>query len=169
MRRGQEQARWTTIRFPFAPLLIVWSVTFGIILILCGRITCDNLIMEDEREQLKRWVENWKSASPELEKVRIKEIRRSKTPASMLALSDAFDSAMQNYVIPKTPLFETINFGSEDLIIIFCGWQEVSSQNTKLKLFWNSSDIILRYGWTNNSRKGEIAVKQFYKVFINLN
>jgi hypothetical protein len=43
----------------------------------------------------------------ELEKVRIKEIRRSKTPASMLALSDAFDSAMQNYVIPKTPFFYT--------------------------------------------------------------
>jgi hypothetical protein len=40
--------------------------------------------MEDEREQLKRWVEHWKSASQELEKVRIKEIRRSKTPASMM-------------------------------------------------------------------------------------
>jgi len=25
----------------------------------------------------------------------------------MLALSDAFDSAMQNYVIPKTSLFQT--------------------------------------------------------------
>jgi len=25
----------------------------------------------------------------------------------MLALSDAFDSAMQNYVIPKTPVFDT--------------------------------------------------------------
>ncbi|MEP6901652.1 MAG: hypothetical protein ABJA66_07870, partial [Actinomycetota bacterium] len=63
------------------PLLIIWSITFGIILIVCASITCDNLIMEDEQERLKRWVENWKSASLKLEKVCIKEIRRSKTLA----------------------------------------------------------------------------------------
>jgi hypothetical protein len=28
-------------------LLIIWSITFGIILIVCGRITCDNLIYEN--------------------------------------------------------------------------------------------------------------------------
>jgi hypothetical protein len=33
----------------------------------------------------------------------------------MLALSDAFDSAMQNYVIPKTPVFGSLNFHLKNL------------------------------------------------------
>ena len=40
----------------------------------------------DEREQARRWVEAWKSAGPELERMRREEIRRADTPRAMTAL-----------------------------------------------------------------------------------
>lgn len=52
--------------------------------------------------QLKNWVDTWKRAGAELEKLRIAEMRRSVTSESMRALSDAFDSAVKESEIPST-------------------------------------------------------------------
>lgn len=48
-----------------------------------------------EKEMLARWVENWKEAGKELEKIRREEIRASSVQAAVLALTDAFESAIR--------------------------------------------------------------------------
>jgi hypothetical protein len=56
MRRGNEPARSTTLRLPFAPLLIIWSITFGIILTVCApiiRLNCDNKNMNSNHRFLQ--------------------------------------------------------------------------------------------------------------------
>lgn len=58
--------------------------------------------MKIEKEQMKQWVENWKTKGKILGKMRIDEIRQRKTSETMLALVDAFEFSIANYSIPKT-------------------------------------------------------------------
>lgn len=58
--------------------------------------------MKKADAQLKQWVDNWKRAGAELEEIRIEEMRQSDTYESMLALSDAFDSAIAEFNISQT-------------------------------------------------------------------
>ncbi|MFH0909681.1 MAG: hypothetical protein V1929_13055 [bacterium] len=62
---------------------------------------------EAEREQLKRWVECWKRAGPELEEIRRRELRAVSTPQAMLNLSDLFESAHRHFSLkPMSGLVE---------------------------------------------------------------
>jgi len=54
--------------------------------------TTDNGTMDD-RETMRRWVETWKSAGPELEAVRRKEIEKINVLESLAALEGAFNYA----------------------------------------------------------------------------
>jgi hypothetical protein len=48
----------------------------------------------DEREQMKRWVENWKVVGPILENIRREEIVAADNVAVMAVLADAFNDAL---------------------------------------------------------------------------
>jgi hypothetical protein len=48
----------------------------------------------DEREMIKRWIEAWKAAGPELEKMRAEDIRSADTALAIEQLADAFASAL---------------------------------------------------------------------------
>jgi hypothetical protein len=50
----------------------------------------------DEREAMRRWVETWKQAGPELEAIRRKEIEKINVIESLAALEDAFNYATRN-------------------------------------------------------------------------
>jgi hypothetical protein len=50
----------------------------------------------DEREAIRRWVETWRLAGPELEAVRRKEIEKINVLESLAALEDAFNYATRN-------------------------------------------------------------------------
>jgi hypothetical protein len=50
----------------------------------------------DEREAMRRWVETWKQAGPELEAIRRKEIEKIDTLESLAALEGAFNHATRN-------------------------------------------------------------------------
>ena len=41
----------------------------------------------------KKWVEIWKRAGPELERIRLEEVRGTDTTRAILILNDAFESA----------------------------------------------------------------------------
>ena len=58
--------------------------------------------MKTKKDQMKEWVERWKSAGEILEKMRIEEVRQRNTSESMLALTDAFEFITANYSIPET-------------------------------------------------------------------
>jgi len=59
--------------------------------------------MDEAQEQLvRRWVENWRQAGPELERLRAEEIRNSDTAAAIEQLSDAFESARRQWKPPTT-------------------------------------------------------------------
>ena len=59
--------------------------------------------MDKAQEQLvRRWVENWRQAGPELERLRAEEIRNSDTAAAIEQLSDAFESARREWSAPAT-------------------------------------------------------------------
>lgn len=63
-----------------------------------------------DKEQLARWVQNWKEAGKELEKIRREEIRNSSTQTAILALNDAFISAIKlNSPKPTSGLVEWQN------------------------------------------------------------
>jgi hypothetical protein len=47
----------------------------------------------DEREAIRRWVETWKLAGPELETIRRKEIEKMDVHKHLAALEDAFNHA----------------------------------------------------------------------------
>ena len=47
----------------------------------------------DEREAIRRWVETWKQAGPELEAIRRKEIEKINVGESLAALEGAFNFA----------------------------------------------------------------------------
>ena len=46
-----------------------------------------------EQEKIRRWVETWKSAGPELEKIRLREIRDEDNLLSLRLLARAFNHA----------------------------------------------------------------------------
>jgi hypothetical protein len=50
----------------------------------------------EEREAMRRWVETWKQAGPELEAIRRKEIEKINVLESLAALEDAFNYATRN-------------------------------------------------------------------------
>ena len=47
-----------------------------------------------ELERTKKWVENWKTLGPELERMREEDIRNADTVTAMIQLSGAFRSAI---------------------------------------------------------------------------
>jgi hypothetical protein len=55
----------------------------------------------DDREGLRRWVETWKRAGPELDAVRRKEIESLDTLETLAALEGAFNYATRN--VPPNP------------------------------------------------------------------
>jgi hypothetical protein len=59
--------------------------------------------MDKAQEQLvRRWIENWREAGLELERLRAEEIRNSDTAAAIEQLSDAFESARREWSPPTT-------------------------------------------------------------------
>jgi hypothetical protein len=48
----------------------------------------------DEREAMRRWVETWKHAGPELEAIRRKEIEKIDVQKELAVLEDAFNYAV---------------------------------------------------------------------------
>jgi hypothetical protein len=58
--------------------------------------------MKTDQEKLKEWVDNWKTTGEFLEKLRIKEMRKSDTYQSMLSLNDAFNAIVATASIPNS-------------------------------------------------------------------
>lgn len=59
--------------------------------------------MDKAQEQLvRRWVENWRQADRQLERLRAEEIRNSDTTAAIEQLSDTFESARRQWKPPTT-------------------------------------------------------------------
>jgi len=50
----------------------------------------------DEREAMRRWVETWRQAGPELEAIRRKEIEKIDVQKELAVLEDAFNYAIKN-------------------------------------------------------------------------
>ena len=50
----------------------------------------------DEREMIRRWVETWKRAAPELEAIRREEIAKADNAADLAALARAFNIALRS-------------------------------------------------------------------------
>ena len=50
----------------------------------------------DEREAMRRWVETWKLAGPELEAIRLREVRELDTLETLACLEGAFNHATRN-------------------------------------------------------------------------
>jgi hypothetical protein len=55
----------------------------------------------DEREQLRRWVENWKTAGPHLEAIRRREIQEADNLKVLALLEGAFNHALRS--LPPRP------------------------------------------------------------------
>jgi hypothetical protein len=49
----------------------------------------------EEREQMRRWVAAWKSAGPELERIRQREIREADKAKVLEALESSFNYAVR--------------------------------------------------------------------------
>jgi len=49
----------------------------------------------DEREALRRWVENWKQLGPILEEIHLKEVEKLDTLETLAALEGAFNYALR--------------------------------------------------------------------------
>jgi len=60
----------------------------------------------DEREMMRRWVETWKQAGPELEAIRREEIRNLEPRHVLALLEDAFNQALQLPPRPSSGLVE---------------------------------------------------------------
>jgi len=58
------------------------------------------IVMED-REMMRRWVQAWKSASPELEAVRWREVRQADHPKALAPLEGAFNQTLRT--LPPRP------------------------------------------------------------------
>ena len=52
---------------------------------------------ENEREMIRRWVETWKRAGPELEAILRKEIREADNVTVLAGLESAFNSALHHW------------------------------------------------------------------------
>ena len=50
----------------------------------------------DEREMMRRWVQTWKEAGPELEAIRREEIAQADNTADLAALARAFNIALRS-------------------------------------------------------------------------
>jgi len=50
-----------------------------------------------KRELTKKWVETWKQAGPELEKIRRAELRKVSTQQAMMNLADVFESCLLHF------------------------------------------------------------------------
>ncbi len=50
---------------------------------------------------MKRWVETWKTAAPELERIRLAEVKRADTSEAILALTGSLEAALRD--LPPRP------------------------------------------------------------------
>ena len=55
----------------------------------------------DECEAMRRWVETWKEAGPELEAIRLKELREADNLQVLAVLEGAFNHALRT--LPPRP------------------------------------------------------------------
>jgi hypothetical protein len=61
----------------------------------------------DEREAIRRWVETWKEAGPELEAIRHREIREADNLKTLALLECAFNQALRTAPLrPSSGLVE---------------------------------------------------------------
>ena len=60
----------------------------------------------EEREQLKRWVENWKTVGPELEAIRREEVRTADNREAIAALDCVIDFARRPPPRPSSGIVE---------------------------------------------------------------
>ena len=60
----------------------------------------------DRREMLRRWVETWKEAGPQLEAIRRREIREADNLKALAALEGAFNHASRMPPRPSSGLVE---------------------------------------------------------------
>lgn len=58
--------------------------------------------MENEKEKLRAWAENWKETGKILQKLRREKIRKSNTVNSIQILDSAYLSAVRNRATMKT-------------------------------------------------------------------
>ncbi|MCG2725709.1 MAG: hypothetical protein L6420_05545 [Elusimicrobia bacterium] len=58
--------------------------------------------MNQSDKDIKYWVSCWRKASPQLELLRLQEIRNTDTAKGIKILNDAFDSAISNSRPRKT-------------------------------------------------------------------
>jgi hypothetical protein len=62
---------------------------------------------QDEMKLTKKWVDAWKRAAPELERIRRNELREVSTSQAIQNLSDAFDSCLLHFKpLPTSGLVE---------------------------------------------------------------
>jgi hypothetical protein len=50
-----------------------------------------------EREELLKWVQRWKSVELVMQKVKKSELPKTSTPQALLNLADAFESCRRNF------------------------------------------------------------------------
>ncbi len=55
-----------------------------------------------EKELIQQWVETWKAAGPELEKIRLREVRDEDTGLSLRSLASAFNHATSSQPARET-------------------------------------------------------------------
>ncbi len=53
--------------------------------------------MKDEKKRLRAWAQTWKETGKFLEELRRREMRETSLPDTLLALSDACESALRLY------------------------------------------------------------------------
>jgi len=53
-------------------------------------------------EQEKKWIEAWKRAAVELERIHDEELAQVDTASTLLVLEDVFNAALENYEPPET-------------------------------------------------------------------
>lgn len=60
----------------------------------------------EERERIRRWVENWKLAGPELEAIRRREVRDADNVKVLALLEDMFNHALTQPPRPSSGMVE---------------------------------------------------------------
>ena len=53
------------------------------------------IVVMDDRELMRRWVQTWKEAGPELEAIRRREVRDADNLKVLASLEDAFNQALR--------------------------------------------------------------------------
>lgn len=51
---------------------------------------------DDERELVRRWAQTWKTVGPELERIRLQEVREEDNLLSLKLLAPAFEQALRS-------------------------------------------------------------------------